>query len=598
MTMAASPLANSDGVVNYSISADGSALKESINVLLIEVNTGVNQVPMARFVVSDGDMPDKDFPVSTEACFKPGTKIVIKAGYASEAKVIFSGIIIGLGISIGRNNDSNLIVECKDQCVAMTIARKSANYVKQKDSQIIETIIGQYGSLSSQVTATESQYSELVQFNCTDWDFILARAEVNAYLVCVDAAKVTVAPPNVSDASVLTVTYGEDLIDFQADIDARYQLSSVKSVCWDPSEQTSQEQEVASQSLNQQGDLSAKDLASTLSVDDFRLQSGNNMDTASLKAWAKGQQVKSGLARIRGKMTFQGNAAAKINTQIDVQGVGSRFNGAVFVSRVRHEIVDGQWLTDIEFGMSPAWSSEYRDITAPPASGVLPAVEGLQIGIVMQLDGDPIGQNRIQVNVPVMQAKTPGVWARLASFYASKEIGSFFLPEVGDEVVLGYFNNNPSEPVILGSLYSSKNPPPYEIAADNDTKAIVTRSKLKLEFNEKDKVITIITPGNNQIVFSDKDKSILLQDQNNNKVELNSSGISLDSPKDIKLSAKGSMTLDAVGAMTISSKADVKINGMNIQQTAQIGFTAKGSASAELSASGQTTVKGAMVMIN
>lgn len=596
--MAASPLANSDGVVNYSITTDGAALKEGINVLLIEVRSGVNQVPRAKFVVSDGDMPGKDFPLSTESCFKPGTKVVIKAGYGSDVAQIFSGIIIGLGIAIGRNNDSTLIIECKDPCVAMTIARKSANYVKQKDSQIIETIIGQYSGLSSQVSATDSDHDELVQFNCTDWDFMLARAEVNGYLVCVDAAKVTVAEPNVSDACVLSVTYGEDLIEFQADTDARYQLSSVKSVGWDPSEQTSVEQEVIAQTLNKQGDLSSSDLASALSLADFRLQTTNTMDSASLKAWAKGQQVKSALARIRGKMSFQGCALAKINTQIEVLGVGSRFNGAVFVSQVHHEIANGQWLTEIEFGMSPQWSSEHRDITAPPASGVLPAVEGLQIGIVMQLDGDPISQNRIQVKVPVMQATTPGVWARLASFYASKEIGSFFIPEVGDEVVLGYFNNNPSEPVILGSLYSSKNTPPYEIAADNDTKAIVTRSKLKLEFNEKDKVITIITPENNKIVLSDKDKSIVLEDQNNNKVELNSSGISLDSPKDIKFSAKGSMTLDAVGAMTISSKADVKINGMNIQQTAQIGFTAKGSATAELSASGQTTVKGAMVMIN
>tara|TARA_R110002033_G_scaffold783_3_gene7010 strand:- start:6844 stop:8634 length:1791 start_codon:yes stop_codon:yes gene_type:complete len=596
--MAASPLANSDGVVNYSITTDGAALKEGINVLLIEVCSGVNQVPRAKFVVSDGDMPGKDFPLSTESCFKPGTKVVIKAGYGSDEAQIFSGIIIGLGIAIGRNNDSTLIIECKDPCVAMTIARKSANYVKQKDSQIIATIIGQYSGLSSQVSATDSDHDELVQFNCTDWDFMLARAEVNGYLVCVDAAKVTVAEPNVSDACVLRVTYGEDLIEFQADTDARYQLSSVKSVGWDPSEQTSVEQEVTAQTLNNQGDLSSSDLASALSLADFRLQTTNTMDSASLKAWAKGQQVKSALARIRGKMTFQGCTLAKINTQIEVLGVGSRFNGAVFVSQVHHEIVNGQWLTEIEFGMSPQWSSDHRDITAPPASGVLPAVEGLQIGIVMQLDGDPISQNRIQVKVPVMQATTPGVWARLASFYASKEIGSFFIPEVGDEVVLGYFNNNPSEPVILGSLYSSKNTPPYEIAADNDTKAIVTRSKLKLEFNEKDKVITIITPENNKIVLSDKDKSIVLEDQNNNKVELNSSGISLDSPKDIKISAKGSMTLDAVGAMTISSKADVKINGMNIQQTAQIGFTAKGSATAELSASGQTTVKGAMVMIN
>jgi hypothetical protein len=53
-----------------------------------------------------------------------------------------------------------------------------------------------------------------------------------------------------------------------------------------------------------------------------------------------------------------------------------------------------------------------------------------------------------------------------------------------------------------------------------------------------------------------------------------------------------------VGAITLDSKADVKASGMNVQCEAKVGFTGKGNATAELSASGQTTVKGAMVMIN
>jgi uncharacterized protein (DUF2345 family) len=99
-------------------------------------------------------------------------------------------------------------------------------------------------------------------------------------------------------------------------------------------------------------------------------------------------------------------------------------------------------------------------------------------------------------------------------------------------------------------------------------------------------------------VFSDTDKSILIQDQNSNKIELGTGGITLDSPKDIKITAKGGITIDAVGAVSISSKADVKAAGLNINCEAQVGFVGKGTANAELSAAGQTVVKGAMVMIN
>ncbi|WP_459581746.1 hypothetical protein [Dickeya oryzae] len=58
------------------------------------------------------------------------------------------------------------------------------------------------------------------------------------------------------------------------------------------------------------------------------------------------------------------------------------FNGHLYVSGVRHHIQDGQWLTHIDFGMPPGWSAEHRDLTPPPAAGLLPGVDGLQIGIV------------------------------------------------------------------------------------------------------------------------------------------------------------------------------------------------------------------------
>jgi len=186
----------------------------------------------------------------------------------------------------------------------------------------------------------------------------------------------------------------------------------------------------------------------------------------------------------------------------------------------------------------------------------------------------------------------------LMQAHASNGFGAFFVPEVGDEVVIGFFNHDPQHPVVLGSLYSSKHAPAYALAAENNTKALVTRCKHKLEFDEKNRLITITTPAANKLVFSDKDQSVTITDQNNNKLVLDSNGILLDSPKDITLMAKGAITIDAVRAVSISSKADVKAEGLNVACTAQVGFSGKGLATAELSASGQTTVKGAMVLIN
>ena len=218
--------------------------------------------------------------------------------------------------------------------------------------------------------------------------------------------------------------------------------------------------------------------------------------------------------------------------------------------------------------------------------------------MVKKLNEDPEAENKIQVSIPLLQAEKDGVWARLANYYASDGFGEFFIPEIGDEVVLGYLNQDPSHPVILGSLYSSKRKPPYELTAENYTKAIVTRSKLRVIFDDEKKIVTIITPASNKIVVNDDTKTILLQDETGNKVQLSPDGILLDSPKDITVNAKGKIAVSAVGEISITAQADVKVAGLNVSNTAQVGFTAKGSATAELSASGQTTVKGALVMIN
>ena len=113
-----------------------------------------------------------------------------------------------------------------------------------------------------------------------------------------------------------------------------------------------------------------------------------------------------------------------------------------------------------------------------------------------------------------------------------------------------------------------------------------------------DGVITVITPGKNRVVLDDKRQTITVQDQNDNSITLSSTGIALNSQSDLKLSAQGTVTIEAGGAVNIRAQAEAKMTGANVTCEAQVAFTGKGSASAELSADGQTTVKGAMVMIN
>lgn len=233
----------------------------------------------------------------------------------------------------------------------------------------------------------------------------------------------------------------------------------------------------------------------------------------------------------------------------------------------------------------------YADPMAFPLSGPQSAV--------VKDNKDPEKLGRVRVNFFWQEGHLMSPWIRIAWPYAANERGFYFIPEIEDEVLVDFEGGDAEKPFVVGSMYHGKNKPHKKWPDNkNSFKGIVTKSNLRLEFDDDKKITTIDTPGGNKIVISDDEKSILLSDQNRNTVELKPEGITLDSPKDIKITSKSKITIDAMTGVDISSKSDVKITGLNISQNANVSFTAKGNFSAELSAAGQTTVKGAMVMIN
>lgn len=268
---------------------------------------------------------------------------------------------------------------------------------------------------------------------------------------------------------------------------------------------------------------------------------------------------------------------------VDLAGMGDRLSGKAFVGAVRHEINQGNWLTDTEFGLSPRLFIREHDVNPFPAEGMLPGVNGLQVGVVTQLEKDPLGEDRVLVKMPLVDADADGVWARHSLLDAGNSRGSFFRPEVGDEVVLGFINDDPRHAVLLGMLNSSSKPAVLQAKDTNHEKGFVTREKLKLWFNDEKKIIEITTPAGNSIKLDEDKKKIAIKDQNGNEITMSEDGITIKSIKD--------MTLDAAsGKITISGK-ELDASGST---TAKI----KGSSSAEISSGGATTVKGSSVMIN
>jgi len=236
------------------------------------------------------------------------------------------------------------------------------------------------------------------------------------------------------------------------------------------------------------------------------------------------------------------------------------------------------------------------------ANGVQQGVQGMLTGTVVGL-ADPEGQWRVQVNVPALGPAGEGVWARMANGYASGNgAGMLFLPEIGDEVVLGLLGGDTTSPVILGSLYSAKRPPPVTPDVynnNNNRKAIVTRSRLSIEFDEEAQVLCIRTAGGQCVILDDPKRSVTLQNNNDDLITLSPEGMTLHSNGNLTIKTGGVLTLDGTQGVSIRSQAgDVSVEGGSVTAYAHFALKATGGASAELSSGMETTVRGALVRIN
>jgi uncharacterized protein involved in type VI secretion and phage assembly len=309
--------------------------------------------------------------------------------------------------------------------------------------------------------------------------------------------------------------------------------------------------------VTEPGNLSSEKLASTFAVSTFTQQTGAMIPSSSLKDWSTAELLKSKLSKIRGQVTFQGSALAKTGSMIQLAGLGDRFNGPAYISGVEHRIGDGLWTTTVTFGLAWPWFvSGDPSISAPQASGQMPPIQGLQTGIVRQIVTDPQGESRVQVTLPILGSSAPAVWARLSSFYASNQFGAVFYPEVNDEVILGFMNSDPRYPVIVGSVYSKPLPPPFPPAAGNDRKGIRTRGKIEMTFDDQNIIFEVKTPGDRTVRLDDKAGTVTISDGNKNSITLSSSGITVDSAKDLFLKAAGDVTIQAGAALNMKSAAN------------------------------------------
>lgn len=525
--------------VFHRIKINGQPISTDIKLVSLSVIRTINKVAHAQIVLTDGDAAQQNFQLSDQATFIPGNEIEVLLGYtnANSLNAVFKGVITRHTVSAPEKGQSRLIVEAKDKAVHLTLTRKTQFFSNDTDKNIIGQI-AQNAGLQSQIADMPFRHPQMVMYDALPWDFIVMRAEANGKLVITEDGNLKIVEPVIATQAHFKAKFGDNLFEVEAEMDARRQLKKTTAQAWDYTRQ-----EVATEqgrsTLAEPGNLSEADLANKLNIEETVFHN-SHLGAQQLAAWANAHAQQSRLSKTFGRARIRGDANLRIGQTLELDGVGARFNGLTYITGIAHQFHKG-WETEIQFGWGHEWF--YRDAASEngASKGLLPGVPGVQTGLVIDEGDNNDPDFKVKIKLPLVDPNGVGVWARVLTPTAGNGHGVYFRPKQGDEVLVGFIDNDPRYPVVLGSLYSRDKMP--GIAANSTEQKFGYKS-----------------PENQQLVFDDTAKTI--------KLETGNCSISLDGQ---------------------SNTIELKV-GNNVIKITQTNI--------EIDASGQTIVKGNPIMLN
>jgi uncharacterized protein involved in type VI secretion and phage assembly len=210
---------------------------------------------------------------------------------------------------------------------------------------------------------------------------------------------------------------------------------------------------------------------------------------------------------------------------------------------------------------------------------------GVVTGTVVDVD-DPSAEGRVLVKMPWLPGDNESYWAPVATLMSGDARGSWFMPEVDDEVLIAFDHGNTDQPFVIGYLWNGAQTPPDDGGAS--VRRIKTVAGHLLEFHDEDggHKILLKTAGGQEIELDDTESAITIKTSGSEEVELSpgkvkastaSTSIELDDSAQSAtvMAGGGTISMDTSG-VNVSHPASLNITCINANVTAAgtIGLTA------------------------
>lgn len=472
---------------------------------------------------------------------EPGKTVEVLAG--RDRASLFDGEIVEIEPDFAQSTQ-RLTIRAFDRLHRLARGRFVRSFVNGTDGDVVRRLAQEVG-LRAEVGPTNQVHAYLFQANETNLAFLQGRAAGLGYLLFVEGNTLHFVPPQ-PEGQPIALRWGESLSEFHPRLTTIDQVNDVTVRGWDPARR----QEIIGRAQGGDGvpQVGGQRNGGELARNAFNLQAHDLTADRPIRTQAQADRLAQAVAErhtsrfIVAEGTCAGNPAIVAGVALRLDGIGRRFAGTYFVTSATHVYRPAQGY-HVEFSVSGQHPSTLLSLLVPEPQ--LVPTTGLVIGIVTD-NQDPEGQGRVKIKYPWLAPDQTSDWARVVVPGGGAERGIQFLPEINDEVLVGFELGDVHYPYVLGGLWNGQDAPPRR------SNQVVSGGKVQQRI--------IRSRAGHVITLDDSEGGggITIQDRSGNRIVLDSGSNALT------IEVQGNAAVRAQGNLTLEARGQVEIRGMGV----------------------------------
>ncbi|MBC8162443.1 MAG: VgrG-related protein [Roseiflexaceae bacterium] len=490
----------------------------------------------------------------------PGKTLEIAAKLGTSEQTIFDGEIIEIEPEFAADTH-RLMVRAFDRLHRLARGRHVRTFLNITDGDLAQKLAAEVG-LAAQVGPTPEVHPFVFQTNQTNLGFLQGRAAALGFLLFVRGKTLHFEPPKPSGGAN-EVQWGQTLSEFRPHMTTVQQLTGVTARGWDIKEKReiigkAQQDGVAPEiGESRSGGALAQEafrLNATTLVADRPIRTQTMADKI---AQATADQHGGGFVEAEG--TCGGTPTISAGSPLKISNVGDRFSGTYFVTSATHNYSAEQGYAT-HFNVSALQPSTFLSLMPQEASSPVPP--GVVIGIVTD-NNDPDNLGRIKVKYPWFSNDHASDWARIVSIGGGPKRGMQFIPEINDEVLIGFELGDMHHPYIIGGLWNGKDKPPLPTSKVVSGSNVINRVVYSRKGHHLDFFDDVGPPGHILIETWKEQLSVKLDDTEKLiRIKTRQHTVTInDQSNNITVDCGGDLTITAAGQISITGVAGVNIQG-------------------------------------